>query len=78
MTNETTDGSADVLAQPVSVLNLSVRSRKRVALIGAETLDDLTKRTAADLLEIRGFGELCLREVREKLAAHNLKLNGDA
>jgi len=77
MTNETKDGSVDASAQPIATLDLSVRSRKRVALLNVETIEDLTKYAAADLLEIRGFGELCLREVREKLAAHNLKLKGD-
>jgi DNA-directed RNA polymerase alpha subunit len=37
----------------------------------------LLRSTPAELLRIRDFGQVCLAEVREELAAHGLRLRGD-
>jgi hypothetical protein len=41
------------------------------------TTAELLQRSAEDLLGIMNFGEVCLREVRGKLAEHGLKLRDD-
>jgi DNA-directed RNA polymerase subunit alpha len=66
-----------VLKKPVADLNLSVRARKCMNKLGITTLGELIERTADELLEIKNFGQTSLNEVREKLAAHGLKLRGD-
>ncbi len=66
-----------VLNKPVADLNLSVRARKCMNKLGITTLGELIQRTADELLEIKNFGHTSLNEVREKLAAHGLKLRGD-
>ena len=58
-------------------LGLSVRSTKALEGDNIRTIRDLLDKTAEDLIEIMRFGMVSLREVREKLAAHGLKLRGD-
>lgn len=66
-----------VLKKPVTDLHLSVRARKCMNKLGITTLGELIQKTADELLEIKNFGHTSLNEVREKLAAHGLKLRGD-
>lgn len=56
-----------VLSEPVSVLNLSVRSATCLESDRITTIAELALKGAADLLEIRNFGETCLQEVREAM-----------
>jgi hypothetical protein len=65
------------LANPITELNLSVRCRKCTTKLGLMTVYDLTQQTAADLKEIRNFGAVSLKEVREKLAERGLTLKGE-
>jgi DNA-directed RNA polymerase subunit alpha len=67
-------GRETLLAKPVSDLNLSVRSRKALQMLGIVTLGDLASHTEAELMGIKNFGSTSLVEVREKLAEHNLEL----
>jgi tetratricopeptide (TPR) repeat protein len=62
---------------PVSELNLSLRTRKSLERLGIISLADLASRTAEELLAAKDFDETCLDEVREKLAQFNLVLRGD-
>lgn len=39
--------------------------------------EQLIQESANDLLKIRSFGKVCLKEVRDTLAKHGLKLKGD-
>lgn len=67
-----------VLSQHWSALDLSVRTHRIFdSQPNLKTIGDLVQRTCNDLLELRNFGETCLREVREKLAARGFKLKGD-
>ena len=66
-----------MLGRPISELNLSVRARKCMIRLAINTLGDLVRRTADDLLECKNFGVTSLNEVREKLTAIGLKLRGE-
>jgi len=77
---EPLEPSADeqqIYAQPITDLNLSVRARKCTTKLGINTIGDLVRRTAEDLLECKNFGVTSLNEVREKLTERGLKLRGD-
>ena len=63
-----------VLKQPVSTLNLSVRARKALQLLNIQTLSDLAIRTEAELMGIKNFGSTSLVEINAGLAAHGLEL----
>jgi DNA-directed RNA polymerase subunit alpha len=66
-----------MLARPISELNLSVRARKCMIRLAINTMGDLVRRTADDLLECKNFGVTSLNEVREKLTVMSLKLRGE-
>ncbi|MFH1377595.1 MAG: DNA-directed RNA polymerase subunit alpha C-terminal domain-containing protein [Planctomycetota bacterium] len=55
-------------------LDLSVRSRKCVQLLGVETLGDLIERSEADLLATKNFGQTSLDEIKQKLGNFSLTL----
>ncbi len=66
-----------LLSRPISELALSVRARKCMIRLGISTIGELVRHTSDELLECKNFGVTSLNEVREKLAAHGLKLRGD-
>ena len=66
--------SETVLNKPVSVLDLSVRSRKALQLLNIQSLGDLATRTEAELMGVKNFGATSLDEIKEKLAKFNLTL----
>jgi DNA-directed RNA polymerase subunit alpha len=66
-----------LLNRPVTDLNLSVRARKCMIRLNINTIGDLIRHTGDELLECKNFGVTSLNEVREKLAAHGLKLRGE-
>jgi DNA-directed RNA polymerase subunit alpha len=77
---EPVEASADeqeIYSQPITELNLSVRARKCTTKLGINTIGDLVRRTAEDLLECKNFGVTSLNEVREKLTERGLRLRGD-
>lgn len=63
-----------------AIVSLDLTGRSKCLLIraGITQIRDLTARTAGDLLMLRGFGPACLREVKEALDAHGLRLAGGA
>ena len=63
-----------VLNKPISSLDLSVRSRKALQLLGIGTIGDLAMRTEAELMGVKNFGSTSLDEIKERLEAHNLSL----
>lgn len=63
-----------ILKQPVSTLNLSVRARKAIQMLNIQTLGDLAIRTEAELMGIKNFGTTSLVEINEGLRAHGLEL----
>ena len=67
-------GDTEQLGQSVAELDLSVRARKALSLLGIRTIGDLVARTEAELLGIKNFGQTSLNEIKEKLAEHGLSL----
>ena len=63
-----------VLNKPISNLDLSVRARKALQLLGIGTIGDLAMRTEAELMGVKNFGSTSLDEIKERLEAHNLSL----
>ena len=66
-----------VLLRPINDLNLSVRARKCMNRLGIQTIGELLRRTAEELLECKNFGVTSLKEISEKLTVFNLKLRGE-
>ena len=62
---------------PVSELNLSVRSRKCVSRLGIATIGELLNRTPDELLATRNFGVTSLNEIRAKLTEMGVALRND-
>ena len=63
-----------VLNKPISSLDLSVRARKALQLLGIGTIGDLAMRTEAELMGVKNFGSTSLDEIKERLEIHNLSL----
>lgn len=65
---------AETLNQSVADLDLSVRARKALSLLGIRTIGELISRTEAELLGIKNFGQTSLNEIKEKLSDAGLQL----
>ncbi|SRR5579871_242408 len=63
-------GSADGASAAASIeeLNLPVRAYNSLRRVGIHTVDDLSTRTEADLLEIENLGPQSVRDIKERLA----------
>jgi len=68
------DKHSQILKIPVSDFELSVRSRNCLAKMNIQTLGDLIKRTEAELLAFKNFGETSLMEIKEILSTKALRL----
>ena len=66
--------SDSVLNKPISVLDLSVRARKALQLLGIQTIGELAMRTEAELMGVKNFGQTSLEEIDEKLSNFGLSL----
>jgi DNA-directed RNA polymerase subunit alpha len=67
-------GREVALNKPVSDLQLSVRARKALQLLGIQTLGDLASRTEAELMGVKNFGATSLQEVKDRLVENGLEL----
>ncbi len=63
-----------IMRTSVNDFELSVRSRNCLAKMNIFTLGDLLRITEAEMLSYKNFGETSLKEVKEMLAARNLRL----
>lgn len=63
-----------VMRTPINDFELSVRSRNCLAKMGVYTLGDLVKKTEAELLSYKNFGETSLQEIKEILRVKGLRL----
>ncbi|QYU69996.1 tetratricopeptide repeat protein [Leptolyngbya sp. 15MV] len=74
------EGDRDVLKRkalldtPVTDFELSVRARTALKKMNVRTLGDLLRISEAELLSYKNFGETSLQEIKDMLAAKNLKL----
>jgi DNA-directed RNA polymerase subunit alpha len=66
-----------VLRTPVTDFELSVRSRNCLAKMGIRTLGDLVRKTEAELLSYKNFGETSLMEIQQILHSKSLRLGMD-
>jgi DNA-directed RNA polymerase subunit alpha len=66
-----------IMDRPISELSLSVRARKCMVRLGLNTMGELLRKSADDLLECKNFGVTSLNEVRQKLGDMGLKLRGE-
>ena len=62
------------LNKPISLLELSVRARKALQMLGVQTLGDLATRTEAELMGVKNFGATSLDEIRGKMTGYGLSL----
>lgn len=72
--NETDAARDELLARPVSTLNLSVRASNCLEQARIATIRELVSKTEADLLRVRSFGKTSLHEVQRKLSELGLAL----
>lgn len=63
-----------VLRIPVNDFELSVRSRNCLAKMNVRTLGDMVRKTEAELLAYKNFGETSLREIKQLLESKGLRL----
>lgn len=63
-----------LLRTPINDFELSVRSRNCLAKMNIKTLGDLVKKTEAELLSYKNFGETSLGEIKEILKNKGLRL----
>ena len=63
-----------VLSKSVAQLDLSVRARKALQMLGINTIGDLATRTEAELMGVKNFGATSLDEIKERLASFGLEL----
>ncbi|MHC4513246.1 MAG: DNA-directed RNA polymerase subunit alpha C-terminal domain-containing protein [Planctomycetota bacterium] len=63
-----------ILRTPINDFELSVRSRNCLANMNIRTLGDLVKKTEAELLSYKNFGETSLTEIKEILRNKGLRL----
>ncbi len=68
------DVSSPDPGRPIAELELSVRSRKALLRLGVTTISDLTKRSEAELMYVKNFGQTSLDEIRSPLAKYGLSL----
>lgn len=78
-TIEAASGPADIdpalkemMQQPVSALDPSVRAANCLAAEGIKTIGDLVARTENEMLHVRNFGKTSLKEIKIRLGERNL------
>jgi len=64
-----------LLSKNISVLELSVRSRKCMESLGIVTIGDLCSHSEENLVRARNFGRVSLNEIKKKLIEFGLSLN---
>jgi DNA-directed RNA polymerase alpha subunit len=63
---------------PIDKLEFTVRTGNCLTAGGIKSVETLCNTTALELSKLPNLGRKSLKEIREKLAEHNLKLKGDA
>ena len=63
-----------IMRTPINDFELSVRSRNCLVKMNVRTLGDLVKKTEAELLSYKNFGETSLQEIKEILTQKGLRL----
>ncbi|NLJ90071.1 MAG: DNA-directed RNA polymerase subunit alpha, partial [Clostridiales bacterium] len=68
------DEKEKVLEMSIDELELSVRSYNCLKRAGINTVEELTNKTAEDMMKVRNLGKKSLEEVTSKLAELGLSL----
>jgi DNA-directed RNA polymerase subunit alpha len=63
-----------ILQKPLTDLELSVRSRHCMNVLGLKSIGELVQKSEAELMTIKNFGQTSLNEVKQKLAELGLTL----
>jgi hypothetical protein len=71
------DYSSPSYSRPVECLRLDGRSRRMVRRMKIQTVGDLARKRADELLDCKYFGQTSLTLVRAALAKHGMRLHGD-
>lgn len=75
---ETNNNTDDVTPlSPVSALNISVRAKKACAALNINTVEELARRSAGELMECKNFGATSLKGIRTALNEIGLSLAGE-
>lgn len=74
MVEKEEDKKEKVLEMTVEELDLSVRSYNCLKRAGINTVEELTQRTAEDMMKVRNLGKKSLEEVQQKLGDLGLSL----
>ena len=74
MVEKEDDKKEKVLEMTVEELDLSVRSYNCLKRANINTVEELTQRTAEDMMKVRNLGKKSLEEVERKLAELGLSL----
>ncbi len=70
-------GFRDIIAKPISELELSVRSANCLEAANIKTIGDLVRKTEAQMLKYKNFGKKSLNEINAILVTMNLALGMD-
>jgi DNA-directed RNA polymerase subunit alpha len=68
----------DIASKAIEDLELSVRSRNAMSVLGLASLGDLCRLSEKDLMQVKNFGQTSMNEVKEKLAEFGLSLAEDS
>jgi len=63
-----------LLSKSIEDLQLSVRSKKCLQKLNVVTIGDLVNYSESELMSVKNFGSISLKEVKEKLTSMNLSL----
>ena len=74
VSNEKDSETYKRLSQPVSDLELSVRSANCLREANIKTIGELVKKSEAEMLKYRNFGKKSLNEIKDKLSTLGLSL----
>ena len=69
-----TTGDGDLLASPLTILGLTLRSYNALLNNGINTVGDLLARTEVELARLPSVGPKVLAEIKAKLSANDLPL----
>lgn len=64
----------ELLEQPLSIMDLSVRSANCLLAAGLKTIGDLVSKQEEDILSYKNFGKRSMQEIKDKLAELGLSL----
>ena len=71
------DKQVKILELPIEEMDLSVRSYNCLKRAGVNTVEDIVKKSRADMLKVKNLGIKSIDEVIQKLESYGLSLRKD-